>query len=86
MAANIGTILSDDNLTSNKNNKLKKPSNQLPGQKQREYFTISYDNKGLPKVSTLVDKNIYINTNDKCESLNVSVAASIIMYEINKEW
>ena len=33
-------------------------------------------------VSELVDKNIYIKTSDNCESLNVSVAASIIMYEL----
>ena len=33
-------------------------------------------------VSKLVDKNLYINMNDSCESLNVSVAASIIMYEL----
>lgn len=31
-------------------------------------------------------KNVYIKTTDKCESLNVGVAASILMYEIsNKE-
>ena len=29
-------------------------------------------------------KNIYINMNNDCESLNVAVASSIIMYEINK--
>ena len=33
-------------------------------------------------VSKLADKNLYINMNDSCESLNVSVAASIIMYEL----
>ncbi len=67
MAANIGTILSDDNLTFNKeehdskvnklNKKGEKPSNQGPAQKPREYFTISYDDKGFPKVSTLVDRD-----------------------------
>ena len=31
-----------------------------------------------------LDKNVYINMNDDCESLNVAVASSIIMYEINK--
>lgn len=36
------------------------------------------------EVSNLVDKNIYIDINSECESLNVAVAASIIMYEINK--
>ena len=36
------------------------------------------------EVKELVDKNIYINMNDKCESLNVAVSASIILYELNK--
>lgn len=31
-----------------------------------------------------LDKNVYINMNDDCESLNVAVASSIIMYEMNK--
>ena len=40
---------------------------------------------GITKeVKELIDKNIYIDINSECESLNVSVAASIIMYEINK--
>lgn len=38
------------------------------------------------EIQSLCDKNIYINMNEQCESLNVGVAASIIMYEIaNKE-
>ena len=36
------------------------------------------------EVKKLVDKNIYIKMNENCESLNVSVSASIIMYELNK--
>ena len=39
------------------NKKGEKPSNQGPAQKPREYFTISYDDKGFPKVSTLVDRD-----------------------------
>ena len=35
-------------------------------------------------IKKLVDKNIYINMNENCESLNVAVSASIILYEINK--
>lgn len=69
MAANIGTILSDDNLTFDqekhdakvsKLNKKGKPANQkqLPP-KPREYFKVSYDKNGLPVVSTLVDKDPY---------------------------
>ena len=34
------------------------------------------------KVNELVDKNIYININKNCESLNVAVSASIILYEL----
>lgn len=65
MAANIGTILSDDNLTYSKDsqdakaeklNKKDKPSKNN-AQKPREYFTISYDDKGFPRVSTLVDRD-----------------------------
>ncbi len=36
------------------------------------------------KVKALVDKNIYIDMNKNCESLNVAVSASIILYELNK--
>lgn len=35
-------------------------------------------------VSKLLDENIYINIDKTCESLNVAVAASIIMYELSK--
>lgn len=71
MAANIGTILSDDNLTFdqekhdakveklNKKDKRALKQNQAPVKKPREYFSISYDKQGLPKVSTLVDKDPY---------------------------
>jgi hypothetical protein len=74
MAANVGSILADDSLTfdqekheeklkkSNKKSKRRaaaksKPKKQKP--KPREYFTISYDNNGTPKVSTLVDNDPY---------------------------
>lgn len=69
MAANIGTILSDDNLTFDQDKhdakvaKLNKRDKQLGNQKQlpkpREYFSISYDKHGLPKISTLVDRDPY---------------------------
>lgn len=69
MAANIGTILSDDNLTFDQDrhdaqvDKLKKKGkhtgNQKQLQKPKEYFSISYDKEGLPKVSTLVDRDPY---------------------------
>lgn len=70
LAANVGTILSDDNLTFDQekhdekiaklNKKAKQPGNQekLPP-KPRQYFSINYDKEGLPKVSTLVDIDPY---------------------------
>lgn len=63
MAANIGRILADDDLTFNQDKhdyKVDKLSNKSkPQSKPREYFSISYDNEGLPKVSTIVDKDPY---------------------------
>ena len=35
-------------------------------------------------IKDLLKDNIYIKTNETCESLNVAVATSIIMYEVNK--
>lgn len=40
---------------------------------------ISYD------IDTLCDEYLYIRMNENCESLNASVAASILMYEINNK-
>ena len=37
------------------------------------------------KVSDLCSKKLYINMSDRCESLNVGVASSIIMYEVSKK-
>ncbi len=70
MVANIGTILSDDSLTFDKeqhdakveklNKKGKGAQNRKqPAQKPREYISISYDKQGLPKISTLVDRDPY---------------------------
>lgn len=36
-----------------------------------------------PDIKKLIDKNIYIKMSSDCESLNVAVASSIIMYELN---
>lgn len=36
------------------------------------------------KILNMCDEHIYIGMNEACESLNVSVAASIILYEFNK--
>lgn len=53
----------------------------------KDKIAIIMGNEGTgitPSVKELIDKNIYIKTSDDCESLNVAVAASIIMYELNK--
>jgi TrmH family RNA methyltransferase len=52
-----------------------------------EKYAIIMGNEGngmSSKVRDLCDQNIYINMNESCESLNVGVCASIIMYELNK--
>ena len=36
------------------------------------------------KVRNLCNKNLYIKMNDDCESLNVAVATSILLYELNR--
>lgn len=36
------------------------------------------------EVSALCDRFLYIDMNDKVESLNVAVATSILLYELNK--
>ncbi len=69
MAANVGTILSDDSLTFDKekhDEKLNASKKSRRGQKAkktkekpREYFSVSYDFNGLPEVSTLVDYDPY---------------------------
>jgi len=49
-------------------------------------FVIGNEGKGISEeVRALCDKFIYIGMNDKCESLNASVAASIIMHEVNSK-
>lgn len=48
-------------------------------------FVIGNEGQGVSNdIKSRVDQNIYIPINKKCESLNASVAASIIMYEISK--
>lgn len=43
------------------------------------------EGQGIEKsIKNMIDKNIYIDINEDCESLNVAVATSIIMYEINR--
>ena len=55
--------------------------------KDLEKYAIIMGNEGAgvsKEVLELCDKNIYIDMNDACESLNVAVATSIILYELNK--
>ncbi len=67
MAANVGRILADDSWAFDQdkhdyqveklNRKSKGNSKRLP--KPRKYFKINYTDEGIPKVSTLVDKDPY---------------------------
>nr|WP_295162002.1 hypothetical protein [uncultured Methanobrevibacter sp.] len=75
MAANVGRILADDDLTTNKGkqaymlekmNKKGKSNSKQP--KPRQYYSINYDEEGRPKVSTLVDKDPY-NLDERYEML-----------------
>ena len=45
---------------------------------------IGSEGAGVGSVKELADESIYIPMNKRCESLNASVAASIIMYEVSK--
>lgn len=36
------------------------------------------------KIKNICDKNLYIKMNSECESLNVGVATSILLYELNR--
>ena len=35
-------------------------------------------------IASYANESVYINMNDKCESLNVGVATSIILYKFSK--
>ena len=50
-------------------------------------FALLMGNEGQglkEELQSMCDKNIYIPMNNNCESLNVAVATSIILYELNK--
>lgn len=52
-----------------------------------EKFAIIMGNEGQgmsDEISELCDINLYIDMNDRCESLNVGVATSIILYELSR--
>lgn len=49
-------------------------------------FIVGNEGNGITKnIKELCDEFIYINMNSSCESLNVGVASSIIMYELDKK-
>ena len=49
-------------------------------------IVIGNEGRGISSnVKDLCDKFIYIDMNNDCESLNASVAASILMYEVNNK-
>ena len=49
-------------------------------------LVIGNEGKGISdNVREKCDKFVYIDMNDKCESLNAGVAASILMYEVNNK-
>ena len=52
--------------------------------KEKIAIIIGSEGAGVGSVRKLADKSIYIPMNKRCESLNASVAASIIMYEVSK--
>jgi TrmH family RNA methyltransferase len=50
-------------------------------------FVLVMGNEGSgvsKEIKELCDKNLYINMNKDCESLNVGVATSILLYELNR--
>lgn len=61
--------------------------NDLKKLEKNKKYAIIMGNEGSgvdPILQEYSDYNIYINMNEKCESLNVAVATSIILYEFNK--
>ena len=54
---------------------------------KEDKFALIMGNEGRgvrEEIETLCDKNLYIKMNEDVESLNVSVAASILLYELNR--
>ena len=50
-------------------------------------LVIGNEGQGISKeIDELCDEYLYIKMNEKCESLNASVAASILLYEINNKY
>lgn len=53
--------------------------------KKRYALVVGNEGNGVrSEISDMCDKNLYINMNDKVESLNVAIAASILLYELGR--
>ena len=52
--------------------------------KQKIAIIIGNEGQGVSDIKEYADESLYIPMNKKCESLNASVATSIIMYEVSK--
>lgn len=49
-------------------------------------FIVGNEGNGISnEILDICDEYVYIDMNEKCESLNVGIASSIVMYEINKK-
>ena len=59
---------------------------KIPKEYKEKYCLImGNEGNGVKKeIQELCDKNLYIEMNSEVESLNVSIACSIILYELNK--
>lgn len=61
--------------------------NDIKSLAKNEKFAIIMGNEGngvKTDILQMCDKYVYINMNNNCESLNVAVATSIILYELDK--
>lgn len=57
--------------------------------KTYSHFALVMGNEGKgikEEILSLCDEYLYIKMNELCESLNVGVAASILLYELNNKW
>lgn len=54
-------------------------------EKDKHVLVIGSEARGMSNsIREICDKNLYIKMNDKCESLNAGVSASILMYELGE--
>ena len=57
--------------------------------KDKEKYALIMGNDGRGVIEEILDrcdKYIYIETEDTVDSLNVSIATSILLYELNRKW